>query len=79
MLTDMAIKKGSGFIPWNKGLTKETSKKIKEWSEWKSSWWKNLKENDPIAYKKLCAETGGKSKGKAGLKMEKSPVWKGGK
>lgn len=77
MLIYMAQKKG--YIPWNKGLTKETSIAISEQARMKSIWWKNLKENDPERYKKLCEDTGGKSKGKIGLRMEKSPKWKGGR
>lgn len=77
MLSNMAVPKG--FIPWNKGLTKEGNAKIANQARNKSTWWKNLKENDPEKYKELCRNTGGKSKGKDGLKLEKNPRWKGGR
>lgn len=79
MLSLMGIKKGSGFIPWNKGLTKETNPKIKEQAILKSMWWKQLKNNEPEKYRKLCKETGGKSLGKPGLKLSQNPAWKGGR
>lgn len=77
MLLDMSLPKG--FVPWNKGLTKSDNAKIATQANGKSIWWKNLKENDPARYKELCQKTGGKSKGRPGLKLEKSPVWKGGR
>ncbi len=68
-----------GYIPWNKGLTKATSNSLAVYAKWKSEWWANLKKNNPEEYKKLCANTGGKSKGKVGLRMEKAGRWKGGR
>ena len=67
------------FIPWNKGLTKNDNEKIANQAKAKSNWWKNLKMNNPKKYKELCEKTGGASRGKDGLKMEKNPSWKGGK
>lgn len=75
----MSTKRESGFIPWNKGLTKKTSIAIQEQAHRKSIWWRNLKEKFPKKYKELCKNTGGKSAGKPGLKMEKNPSWKGGR
>lgn len=77
MLIDMAHKKG--HIPWNKGLSKETSKIVARGALKKSLWWSNLKENYPLEYKRLCEQTGGKSLGQPGLKLERNPMWKGGK
>lgn len=62
-----------------KRQTKANNSNIARQALQKSLWWKNLKENDPSRYKELCKNTGGKSKGKPGLKMEKNPAWKGGK
>lgn len=59
--------------------TKENNSNIARQALEKSAWWKDLKENNPKAYKSLCKRTGGKSKGKPGLKMEKNPRWDGGR
>src|SRR3990167_10306571 len=77
MLLDMAQNKG--FVPWNKGLTKEVNAKIAKQAEEKSNWWKKLRENNPKKYEELCRNTGGKSKGRPGLKLEDNPAWKGGR
>lgn len=45
----------------------------------KSIWWADLKKNSPKKYRDLCMRTGGKSRGKPGLKMETNPAWKGGR
>ena len=77
MLITMTQPKGN--TAWNKGLTKEQSPSLARQAKWKSDWWAKLKLESPEEYARLCEATGGKSRGKPGLKMEKSGRWKGGR
>jgi len=59
---------------WNKGLTKDTSEKIRKIAEQKSLWWKT--HNTTETRKKIGDSSRGRNIGKTG---EKSPGWKGGR
>lgn len=58
--------KGNSDFSWNKGLTKETSEKLKETSKKLSEHWKNNENNykkwarlNPEAHRKACSKGGG--------------------
>lgn len=59
---------------------KHSKKQKKIWSEKRKLWWKNIKENNPEKYKKVCEKISKNharpSLGKIG---EKSTGWKGGR
>lgn len=67
------------YIPWNKGLTKETSNSVAQQAKKKSEWWAKLKKESPEKFEQIYIKSAIKQKGRIGLRMEKSPKWKGGR